>query len=187
MPGRNMSPMNFCKLIFFAVTPKFPLIGLPSWLLVAAMDSVLGRWHGSLLGSCDDQLNDSDHQCSGVLSDQVAEHTVVFDHCLTRSFGTFFRQQQQKIYVRKPTRDLTHSTVGIIGFGGVCRRLSEVLAPFKTRILAVDLSLSISRRMCMNFGLLNVWMICCARSISRCLLALESPDEMGSSTKASCN
>jgi D-3-phosphoglycerate dehydrogenase len=76
---------------------------------------------------------------SGVLSDQVAEHTVGLIIALTRNFGTFFRQQQQHIYVRKPTRDLTHSTVGIIGFGGVGRRLSEVLAPFKTRILAVDL------------------------------------------------
>lgn len=76
---------------------------------------------------------------SGVLSDQVAEHTIMLATAITRSLPTFFRQQDKKEYIRRPTRDLTHSTVGIIGFGGVGRRLSEVLAPFKTRIIATDM------------------------------------------------
>jgi len=75
---------------------------------------------------------------SGVLSDQVAEHTVMLATALTRSLPLFFKQQQRKEYVRRPTRDLTHCTVGIAGFGGVGRRVAEVLAPFKTRILATD-------------------------------------------------
>ncbi len=74
-----------------------------------------------------------------MLSDQVAEHTICLLTAITRSLPTFFRQQQDKVYVRRPTRDLTHSTVGIVGFGGVGRRVSEVLAPFKTRILATDM------------------------------------------------
>ncbi len=61
---------------------------------------------------------------SGVLSDQVAEHTVMLITAITRSLPTFFLQQQRREYVRRPTRDLTHSTVGIIGFGGVGRRVS---------------------------------------------------------------
>lgn len=76
---------------------------------------------------------------SGVLSDQVAEHTICLLTAITRNLPTFFRQQQDKVYVRRATRDLTHSTVGIVGFGGVGRRVSEVLAPFKTRILATDM------------------------------------------------
>jgi phosphoglycerate dehydrogenase-like enzyme len=76
---------------------------------------------------------------SGVLSDQVAEHTICLLTAITRSLPTFFRQQQDKQYVRRPTRDLTHCTVGIVGFGGVGRRVSEVLAPFKTKILATDM------------------------------------------------
>ncbi|MGC4005606.1 MAG: NAD(P)-dependent oxidoreductase [Pirellulales bacterium] len=76
---------------------------------------------------------------SGVLSDQVAEHTLGLLIAITRSFGTFFRQQQRKEYVRRPTRDLTGATVGIFGFGGVGRRTAEVLAPFRTTTLAVDL------------------------------------------------
>lgn len=76
---------------------------------------------------------------SGVLSDQVAEHTIALLTGLLRGVPTFFRAQQIKEYVRRPTRDLHHSTVGIVGFGGVGRRVAELIAPFKTRILATDL------------------------------------------------
>jgi D-3-phosphoglycerate dehydrogenase len=34
---------------------------------------------------------------------------------------------------------LHHSIIGIVGFGGVGRRVAEVLAPFRTQILATDL------------------------------------------------
>jgi D-3-phosphoglycerate dehydrogenase len=76
---------------------------------------------------------------SGVLSDQVAEHTIAMVTGLLRGLPTFFRAQQAKEYIRLPTRDLHHATVGIVGFGGVGRRVAELLAPFKTRILATDL------------------------------------------------
>ena len=51
----------------------------------------------------------------------------------------FFRAQQAKEYVRRPTRDLHHATVGIVGLGGVGRRVAEILSVFKTRILATDM------------------------------------------------
>jgi D-3-phosphoglycerate dehydrogenase len=76
---------------------------------------------------------------SGVLSDQVAEHTIALVTGLLRGLPTSFRDQQTKQYIRRPTRDLHHSTVGIVGFGGVGRRVAELMAPFKTRILATDL------------------------------------------------
>jgi D-3-phosphoglycerate dehydrogenase len=76
---------------------------------------------------------------SGVLSDQVAEHTVALLTAWHRSLPTFFRAQENKEFIRRPTRDLTGSTVGIVGFGGVGRRVAEVLAPLRTRILATDL------------------------------------------------
>jgi len=75
---------------------------------------------------------------SGALADQVAEHTIALVTAWTRSLPTFFRAQQQKEFVRRPTRDLTRSTVGIVGLGGVGRRLAGVLAAFETRILATD-------------------------------------------------
>lgn len=75
---------------------------------------------------------------SGVLSDQVAEHAIALITALTRSLPAFFRDQQQRKFIRRPTRDLTRSTVGIVGFGGVGRRLAEILASFKTRIVATD-------------------------------------------------
>ncbi len=76
---------------------------------------------------------------SGVLADQVAEHALALITALTRSLPAFFRAQQAREFVRRPTRDLHHSTVGIVGLGGVGRRIAELVAPFKTRILATDM------------------------------------------------
>ncbi len=60
---------------------------------------------------------------SGALADQVAEHTIALMTAWTRSLPTFFRAQQKKEFIRRPTCDLTRSTVGIVGLGGVGRRL----------------------------------------------------------------
>jgi phosphoglycerate dehydrogenase-like enzyme len=76
---------------------------------------------------------------SGVLADQVTEHAVAIACGLARSLPVFFRAQQAREFIRRPTGDLHHSTVGIVGFGGVGRRLAEVLSAFKTRILATDM------------------------------------------------
>ncbi len=76
---------------------------------------------------------------SGVLADQVAEHTIALLTAWCRSLPVFFRAKQLREFIRRPTRDLTRSTVGIVGFGGVGRRLAEVLRPFKVRILATDM------------------------------------------------
>lgn len=76
---------------------------------------------------------------SGVLADQVAEHTLALVTGLLRSLPVFFRAQQKREFIRRPTRDLHHSTVGIVGFGGNGRRIAEVLRPLKVRILATDM------------------------------------------------
>jgi phosphoglycerate dehydrogenase-like enzyme len=76
---------------------------------------------------------------SGVLADQVAEHTIALTTAWTRSIPTFLRAQPKREFIRRPTRDLTRSTVGIVGLGGNGRRLAEVLSVFETRILATDL------------------------------------------------
>jgi D-3-phosphoglycerate dehydrogenase len=75
---------------------------------------------------------------SGVLADQVAEHALALAAALARSLPVFFRAQQAHEFIRRPTRDLHHTTVGIVGFGGVGRRIAEVVRPLKTRILATD-------------------------------------------------
>lgn len=76
---------------------------------------------------------------SGVLADQVADHTLALMLAWLRSLPVFFEAQKKKEFIRRPTRDLHHATIGIVGFGGNGRRLAEVLAPFKTRILATDM------------------------------------------------
>ena len=75
---------------------------------------------------------------SGVLADQVSEHAVGLAIACTRRLPLFLAQQAAHEFVRRPTRDLTGATVGIVGLGGVGRRLAEVLAPFRVRILATD-------------------------------------------------
>jgi len=75
---------------------------------------------------------------SGVLADQVAEHALALLTATLRRLPTFFRAQAAREFVRRPTRDLHEQTVGIVGLGGVGRRVAEVLAAFRTRILATD-------------------------------------------------
>lgn len=76
---------------------------------------------------------------SGVLADQVADHTLALLLGLLRSLPVFFRAQRKREFIRRPTRDLHGARIGIVGFGGNGRRLAEVLAPFRTKIWATDL------------------------------------------------
>lgn len=76
---------------------------------------------------------------SGVLANQVAEHTLALTLGWLRSLPVFFRAQQKKEFIRRPTRDLSNTTVGIVGLGGNGRRLAQLLRPFNTRIIATDL------------------------------------------------
>jgi D-3-phosphoglycerate dehydrogenase len=75
---------------------------------------------------------------SGLFADQVAEQTLALLLGLLRGLPVFFRAAQQREFIRRPTADLHQATVGIIGFGGNGRRLAELLAPFRTRLLATD-------------------------------------------------
>jgi D-3-phosphoglycerate dehydrogenase len=75
---------------------------------------------------------------SGVLANQTADHSVALALALLRNLPTFLRAQAKKEFIRLPTRDLHGATVGIVGLGGNGRRLAEVLAGFRTTILATD-------------------------------------------------
>lgn len=75
---------------------------------------------------------------SGLFADQVAEQTFALLFGLLRGLPTFFRAQQKREFIRRPTRDLHGASIGIVGFGGNGRRIAEVLAPFGCRILGTD-------------------------------------------------
>ncbi len=75
---------------------------------------------------------------SGVLANQVADHTIALLTGLLRNFPTYFRAQQKHEFIRRPTRDLHGARIGIIGLGRNGRRLAEVLSAFHTTILATD-------------------------------------------------
>ncbi len=76
---------------------------------------------------------------SGVLADQVSEQALALTLGLLRGLPTFFRAQQKREFIRRPTRDLHRQTIGIVGFGGVGRRIAAVLRAFRPRILATDM------------------------------------------------
>lgn len=75
---------------------------------------------------------------SGVLANQVADHTIALLTGLLRSLPVFFRAQQKREFIRRPTADLHGARIGIIGLGGNGRRLAEVFSAFRTTILATD-------------------------------------------------
>jgi D-3-phosphoglycerate dehydrogenase len=75
---------------------------------------------------------------SGVLANQVADHTMALLAGVLRGLPTFLRAQQKREFIRRPTRDLHGARIGIIGLGRNGRRLAEVLSAFRTTILATD-------------------------------------------------
>jgi D-3-phosphoglycerate dehydrogenase len=75
---------------------------------------------------------------SGVLARQVADQTLALLLGILRNLPTFFRAQQQREFIRRPTRDLHGARIGIIGLGGNGRHLARVLKAFDTNIIATD-------------------------------------------------
>lgn len=75
---------------------------------------------------------------SGLFADQVAEQTLALMLGLLRGIPVFYRQQQRREFVRRPTGDLHGKRVGIVGLGGNGRRLVDVLQPFRVSIRATD-------------------------------------------------
>jgi phosphoglycerate dehydrogenase-like enzyme len=76
---------------------------------------------------------------SGLFAEPVAEQTLALILGLLRGLPTFFAAQQKREFIRRPTRDLAHTTVGIVGLGGNGLRIAEVLRPFHTRTIATDM------------------------------------------------
>jgi D-3-phosphoglycerate dehydrogenase len=75
---------------------------------------------------------------SGVLANQVADHTMALLAGSLRRLPVFYEAMAKREFIRRPTKDLHHATIGIVGLGGNGRRLAEVLSVFKTKILATD-------------------------------------------------
>lgn len=134
---RVAEELNYADI--FCGHPKVPV----NWEYVVAQKRL--RWIQSSAAGLDHLLVPSVVEseiivtsASGVLSDQVAEHCVALVTAWMRNLPVFFQAQKNKEFIRRPTRDLHGATVGIVGFGGVGRRIAEVMRSFKTTILAVD-------------------------------------------------
>ncbi len=77
--------------------------------------------------------------CSGLFANQVAEQMMALLMGLIRRMPVFYRAQQKKEFIRRPTDDLFGKTVGIVGLGGNGQRIAKVLRPMVERIIATDL------------------------------------------------
>ena len=77
--------------------------------------------------------------CSALFARQVSETSMALLISLVRSMPVFFRAQQEKEYVRRPTDDMHNKKVGIIGFGGNGYRIASSLRPLVGEIIATDM------------------------------------------------
>jgi phosphoglycerate dehydrogenase-like enzyme len=75
---------------------------------------------------------------SGVLVRQVADQTFALLAGVLRGLPTFFQQQRDRDFTRRPTRDLHGARIGIVGLGGNGAWLAKVLKPLETTIVATD-------------------------------------------------
>jgi phosphoglycerate dehydrogenase-like enzyme len=76
--------------------------------------------------------------CSALFANQVAEQALALLTALIRRLPDFFRAQQRREFVRRPTDDLLGKSIGIIGFGGNGQRIAKVLRPLVGQIMATD-------------------------------------------------
>jgi D-3-phosphoglycerate dehydrogenase len=132
-------PVNLIEADIFCGHAKVPV----DWKAVVAANRL--SWIQSSAAGLDHCLTpeviESDilvSGCSGLFAPQVAEQTISLLSGLIRRAPVFFRAQQNKEYVRRPTDDLFGKTIGIIGFGGNGQRIAQVLRPMVKSILATD-------------------------------------------------
>ncbi|MFT5301978.1 MAG: phosphoglycerate dehydrogenase-like enzyme [Mariniblastus sp.] len=76
--------------------------------------------------------------CSGLFAPQVAEQMLSLLMGLVRRSPVFFRAQQNREYIRRPTDDLFGKTVAIVGLGGNGQRIASVLRPLAKTIIGSD-------------------------------------------------
>ena len=76
--------------------------------------------------------------CSALFAPQVGEQMMSLLMGLIRRSPVFFKAQQIKEYVRRPTDNIFGKTVGIIGMGGNGHRIARVLRPMVGRIIDTD-------------------------------------------------
>lgn len=76
--------------------------------------------------------------CSGLFAPQVGEQMMSLLMGLIRRSSVFFKAQQVKQFVRRPTDNLFGKTIGIAGLGGNGQRIAQILRPMVNRIIATD-------------------------------------------------
>ena len=104
----------------------------------AAVDSVVGRRARPLPRAVGRRVGHHRHERLGRAGQPGGRPHDGPAAGVLRSLPTFFRAQQKREFIRRPTRDLHGARIGIVGLGGNGRRLAEVLSAFRTTILATD-------------------------------------------------
>jgi phosphoglycerate dehydrogenase-like enzyme len=89
----------------------------------------------------------------GIYSDVVADHAMSLVLCLARELHLYARQQRAHAWQKDAPRiDLSHSTMGIVGLGGIGVEVARRAAGFGMRVVAVD-----PRRTDVPEGVVELW------------------------------
>ena len=106
----------------------------------AAVDSIVGRRPGPLPGAGGRRVGHHRHQRLGRAGRPGGRAAMALaDWHWRGACRSSFAPSRPRSSSAGRRATCTTATVGIVGFGGIGRRIAEVLSPFKTRILATDM------------------------------------------------
>lgn len=74
----------------------------------------------------------------GINSNSVAEHAVTLMLCVLRNVPQLNKSTREGKWERFITHELHGQTVGLIGFGGIARKVAEKLKSFGVKLIAFD-------------------------------------------------
>lgn len=76
--------------------------------------------------------------CVGINSNSVAEHAVTLMLAMNRLIPRLNNTTREGKWERVVVHEMNHYTVGLLGFGGIARKVAEKLNPFGVRLIAYD-------------------------------------------------
>ncbi|MFT3984959.1 MAG: phosphoglycerate dehydrogenase [Lachnospiraceae bacterium] len=76
--------------------------------------------------------------CVGINSNSVAEHAVTLMFAMNRLIPRLNNTTREGKWERVVVHEMNHYTVGLLGFGGIARKVAEKLNPFGARLIAYD-------------------------------------------------
>lgn len=76
--------------------------------------------------------------CVGINSNSVAEHALTLMLTMNRLVPKLNKSTREGKWERVVVHEMNYYTVGLIGFGGIARKVAEKLIPFGAKLIAFD-------------------------------------------------